>query len=320
MAERVDRLVKPSATDSIHAANSEQYKYNEILSTNRDILDALQNIMHQPHNSASSQNDKTAICISCKKSHSNTRPSGKLWPKILKIIAKNLCLGCFDRTKLSRSIPFQNDPLYNKPLKSATPYCRDCKTELDYHSRKHGFSKCKRCYSFSRQSKLNSVQIRSKRVDIDQISNDLHRSQAKAIGAEKIFELSSKLNYNPTRYRMIAKITNKIGYPTLEGLIDTGCNVEAMSLDACKKLHHNIKPSTSTAPSVEGRPIEVIGSIHTTLLIGKVSYESTFQVLRHIEDYDMMIGTRFLQSNDLMPKVVSLMRDALGFEHVKLGN
>ena len=66
--------------------------------------------------------------------------------------------------------------------------------------------------------------------------------------------------------------------------------------------------------------MNVVGSVKATLHVGNVPYTNTFPVLNKIADFDVMIGTRFMQSADLMTKVVDLMKDNLGAENVERTN
>ncbi len=84
-------------------------------------------------------------------------------------------------------------------------------------------------------------------------------------------------------------------------------------------LTHLIEASKDTVTLADKSRVPV-GRISTTLNIGNVPYKSTFLVLPEIDGYGMMVGTKFLQSNQLMGKVMKLMQDTLGAENVSRGN
>ena len=121
---------------------------------------------------------------------------------------------------------------------------------------------------------------------------------------------------------MKAKVFNSDKSKVVSGLIDTGCNTDALSLNACKHLgiENQIQPHHSLATGVDGHNLKVVGSVFATLNIGDVKYTNTFPVLEKIDSFDVMIGTRFMQSTDLMTKVVDLMKDSLGPNNVERVN
>ena len=159
-------------------------------------------------------------------------------------------------------------------------------------------------------------------VAIDQIENEVQRSQFLAIDVNAIRRVKKRNKFNPDRYRMKAKVFNSDKTRHLEGLLDTGCNTDAFSLEACKKLGiaDDIKRNESLATGVDGHNLKVIGSVQATVHVGDVPYTSTFPVLDKIEGFDVMIGTKFMQSVNLMTKVVDLMKDNLGADNVERTN
>jgi len=159
-------------------------------------------------------------------------------------------------------------------------------------------------------------------IAIDEIENEVQKSQFLAINVNAIRKVKKHNKFNPDRYRMKAKVFNSDKTRHLEGLLDTGCNTDAFSLDACKKLGiaENIKRKDSLASGVDGHNLKVIGSVKATVHVGDVPYTSTFPVLDKIEGFDVMIGTKFMQSVNLMTKVVDLMKDNLGCENVERTN
>ena len=129
--------------------------------------------------------------------------------------------------------------------------------------------------------------------------------------------------FDRKRYRMTVKVTNMYKNNPIRGLFDTGCNTEALSLSACTKLgisHMINRNIRSTARGVDDRDLGVIGEVKTTLHIGNIPYTHSFQVLKDISGYDMMIGTRFMLSNDLMETIYGATQAALGKDNVTQGN
>ena len=92
-------------------------------------------------------------------------------------------------------------------------------------------------------------------------------------------------------------------------------------MQACYNLGitHLIKPGNATVTLADKSKVSV-GRVTTTLNVGTVPYHSTFLVLPEIDEYDMMIGTKFLQANQMMGKIRKLMQDTLGAENVFSGN
>ena len=78
--------------------------------------------------------------------------------------------------------------------------------------------------------------------------------------------------------------------------------------------------SRSKARGVDDRDLGVIGEVEATLNVGDIPYRSKFQVLDVISGYDMMIGTRFMLSNDLMHKIFEAAQQTLGKNNVTRGN
>ena len=154
------------------------------------------------------------------------------------------------------------------------------------------------------------------------MENEIHRSQFLAIDVDSIGKVRKRSKFNPDRYRVKTKVFNRNRSKCLHALLDTGCNTDALSLDACKQLGiaNDIVPERSLATGVDGHNLNVVGSVKATFHVGNVPYTNTFPVLNKIADFDVMIGTRFMQSADLMTKVVDLMKDNLGAENVERTN
>ena len=108
----------------------------------------------------------------------------------------------------------------------------------------------------------------------------------------------------------------------LRGLIDTGANVDALSLAACRKLgiENQIVPINSSATGVDGRPVGTIGMVPATVNVGNIPYTAHFHVFNHIENFDSMIGTKFLLHSNLMQRIYCVMSQGLGDCHLSRGN
>ena len=163
--------------------------------------------------------------------------------------------------------------------------------------------------------------VNSCRVTLTDVENDIVRNTALAVQVDEIFELKGNSNYDPERYRLHVKVTDSDKTRSIRGLIDTGANNEALSLKACWDLGitDKIVNGTETVTLADKSKVTV-GRVTTTLNIGDVPYHSTFLVLPEIDGYGMMVGTKFLQSNQLMGKVMTLMQDTLGADNVAQGN
>jgi len=93
-------------------------------------------------------------------------------------------------------------------------------------------------------------------------------------------------------------------------------------MQACKDLGiaDKIEECTARISVADDRDVVVAGKVRAKINIGNVTYENEFLVLDEINDYGMMIGTRFMQSENLMSKIYDLMQSKLGAENVKRGN
>ena len=157
---------------------------------------------------------------------------------------------------------------------------------------------------------------------MNDITNNVIRTQAEAIGAQSIYEVTDD-RFDEKRYRMSVKVTNMYKNNPITGLLDTGCNTEALSESACNRLgitHLINRNVRSTARGVDDRDLGVVGEVKATLYIGDVPYKSSFQVLKDISGYDMMIGTRFMLSNNLMETIYGAAQKTLGKNNVFRGN
>ena len=121
---------------------------------------------------------------------------------------------------------------------------------------------------------------------------------------------------------MHAKVYNSDRSKSIRGLIDTGANTEALSAQACFDLGiaNKIEKCDETVKIADSSTVQPIGKVQATLHIGDVEYTNTFLVMPSIDGYSMMIGTRFLHSNQLMSKVYGIMEGALGQDNLAKGN
>ena len=160
-------------------------------------------------------------------------------------------------------------------------------------------------------------------IRLEDIDSGVIRTQAELVGAQSIYEVTDSSKYAPKRYRMSVRVTNKNRNNPINALIDTGCNTEVLSLAACTKLgisHLIDRRIRSSARGVDNRELGVVGEVKATLNVGDIPYTQTFQVLKNISGYDMMIGTRFMLSNSLMETIYGIAQKTLGKNNVSLGN
>ena len=108
----------------------------------------------------------------------------------------------------------------------------------------------------------------------------------------------------------------------ITGLFDTGCNLDVISRKACTELgiSHLIKPCKNTASVVDGAQVTITGTVYATVQIGHVPYTAEFSVIEHINGYDMMVGTKFMESSGLLNDIFSATQKKLGSENVTKGN
>jgi len=268
------------------------------------------------------QTDSRPKCTQCKKAFVNITRNGKPF---------EFCDPCF-RSK-RRSQPFQRNPIYNRPTvsKKVEGKCLDCNKDATRTRYGAILSRCHDCYQKfirNRPGPLNVhafdqvVSGQMEQVAIDEIENEVQKSQFLAINVDAIRRVKQRNKFNADRYRMKAKVFNSDKSKCLDALLDTGCNTDALSLDACKKLgiDSDIERKPSLATGVDGHNLSVVGAVKATVHVGNVPYTSTFPVLEKIDGFDVMIGTKFMQSASLMTKVVDLMKDNLGAENVERTN
>ena len=276
----------------------------------------------------------SATCGNCNKSHDSKRPNGTPW---------NYCQECYinvikrkpnQRLSYPRQ-PHQRQPIYNAPpvSRASSGKCRDCNRPASIGKYGNPMPRCRDCFSKYRSSQVPNGRINisayhdvinrdTEEIGIDQVENAITRSQILAINVDSIRKVNKLCAFNADRYRMRSKVFNADKTKVVNGLIDTGCNTDALSLDACKSLGiaHLIQSHTAPATGVDGHDLQVIGSVIATLNIGNVRYTNSFPVLDKIDGFEVMIGTRFMQSANLMTKVVDLMKDTLGPDNVEKVN
>ena len=121
------------------------------------------------------------------------------------------------------------------------------------------------------------------------------------------------------------KVQNRLGSRPISGLLDTGCNDDVLSLQACRMLgiDHLIKPESPYARSptvVDGSPVKVVGSVPVDILVGKTPYQATFTVLEKMPNNDILIGTKFLSSKGIFNKIYDLVGQHIGHHNIRKGN
>ena len=317
--EIVDRLNPQHrmSTSNRFAPLDEQVESQETLrEQHQAVITAIHGLANQM-NVKNSQNTQVISCKDCGKSHNRYRPDGKPWP---------YCETCFKKVIALRSPQKpafqQKTQFFAQPTVTAA-VCENCKAPVKSNRNGVPFRKCQTCYlkSVNRAGKVGDIKHFSQ-IRLDDITNNVIRTQAEAIGAQSIYEITDD-RFDEKRYRMSVKVTNMYKNNPITGLLDTGCNTEALSESACNRLgiKHLINRNVrSTARGVDDRDLGVIGEVKATLFIGDVPYTSSFQVLKDISGYDMMIGTRFMLSNNLMETIYGAAQKTLGKENVFRGN
>ena len=202
--------------------------------------------------------------------------------------------------------------------------CEVCKGPVQNGPKGFPWPKCQACHlkTTRKPGKVSDIKKFSE-IQIHDIDNSIIRTQAELVGATSIYEFAEGRNYDHKRYRMSVKVTDMHKNRPIKALLDTGCNTEVLSLQACTKLgiSHKINRNVrSSARGVDNRDLGVIGEVNTTLHVGDIPYTQTFQVLKNISGYDMMIGTRFMLSNDLMSTIYGAAQETLGKNNVSRGN
>jgi len=304
MVESVDRLVQLDSNEcssAIHELNYQPENNSKNHNENKEILSAIYGLQNQLN--ATQKN----ACVNCGKSHNNTRPSGTLWP---------YCQPCYEKVFTKRS---ENKKIFAQPRVSAA-VCEVCKGPVTNGPSGRPFKKCSNCFNRSKTKNFN-IKTYSE-VLLENVDNLLVRQAAEAVGADSICEVSDSNKFDPARYRIRVKVSNSKKNKSVKGLLDSGCNTEALSMAACRKLgiSHLIKPTKSSAKGVDDRKLPVVGEVDALLNIGNIAYKNTFQVLKNISGYDMMIGTRFMNSNSLMENIFKATENSLGQENVERGN
>ena len=162
----------------------------------------------------------------------------------------------------------------------------------------------------------------SRRIQVSEVDHDTFKKTAEVLNVSQIHEIKRRSHYDPRRYRMFIKVTSPNSNQRVKGLIDTGANIEVLSLDACRRLGiaHRIRKSYHNSTGVDGHQLGVIGEVHATIYVGDVPYTAQFQVLKHISSSDIMIGTRFLLQSNLMEKIYNVVGEGVGARHLSKGN
>ena len=121
---------------------------------------------------------------------------------------------------------------------------------------------------------------------------------------------------------MAAKVQNSAKTAAITALVDTGCNTEVISKDACRELGiaQEIQPRNSYATVVDGNKLNIIGAVSTKVWIGDVEYEGTFSVIDRMAGYDMMVGTSFMKKVGLLDDIFNVAANRLGATNVRKGN
>ena len=163
--------------------------------------------------------------------------------------------------------------------------------------------------------------VNSCRVSFNEVKGEMAKSAALAVDANEIFEVTKRNTFDPDRYRMHVKVSNQDNTKSTRALIDTGANNEVLSLQACYDLGitHLVQNDIEDIILADGSSA-CVGKVTTTLNIGNVPYTSNFLVMDRVDGYGMMVGTKFMQSRDLMEKMMTIFQESLGYNNVQRGN
>ena len=313
--EKIDRLnpqQRVPTSNRFAPLQEREVSFDDTRDQHRELLSAI----HGLSNQISSKPSTSLNCKDCGASHNRFRPDGKPYP---------YCEPCYQKVaslKAAKKSGSQvKSSFFPQPTVTAAT-CQTCNGPVNTNRKGVPFPKCQKCHlkSVNNAGRVGDIKHFSQ-IRLDDIENTTIRAQAELIGAQ-CCEVTAD-NFDQKRYRMTVKVTNMYKNNPIRGLFDTGCNTEALSLDACRKLgiaHLINRKVRSTARGVDNRDLGVVGEVSTTLHIGNIPYKHSFQVLKDISGYDMMIGTRFMLSNDLMDTIYGATQDALGKDNVYRGN
>ena len=232
----------------------------------------------------------------------------------------------FETYNQPRRMP--NPPRQNR---SSGPKCRDCENHTNWNRKDRQYFV--RCYSCFRKNNTNGQAATTEQQPRRSRSNNFGRDTRPSTyanaarrnsytGRRNINEFRNNQRYDPSCYRVAVRVKNRSKTAEITGLFDTGCNIDVVSRKACDELRisHLIKPCHSTATVVDGAPVTITGRVTATVHIGNVPYTSEFSVIEHISQYDMMVGTKFMETSGLLGDIFSATQNKLGADNVTRGN
>ena len=300
IVSRVDRLVQPSSNGAIPRFSDDRKR--------------------STHN----------ICSICKDEHSNVRDDGTAWPSC------ESCMYAFQpKTQNVEKFQTYNKPRqssnYQQPSRNTGRKCRDCDAGTEWNRRSSQyFVRCYDCFQkFKQGQRKDNFEQQPRRSTSNNFGRNM-RPTSYANAARKrsnfnrnnINEFRTNRPYDPKCYRVAVRVKNRSKTAEITGLFDTGCNLDVISRKACTELgiSHLIKPCRNTASVVDGAQVTITGTVYATVQIGNVPYTSEFSVIEHINGYDMMVGTKFMESSGLLNDIFSATQKKLGTENVTKGN
>ena len=273
------------------------------------------------------------ICQVCSTEHMHLRDNGQPWPS---------CESCMFSTKTAAdavkseiySSPRQapRNKVFRRAERQHIPTCRDCGVKSRWNPRSRNYyARCYQCFQKHRTTR-NSAPFKPAMTERTPSRTTFSKGSPRRSYADvtrerryptrSINKFRVPRHYDPSCYRLVVRVKNRAKTAEITGLFDTGCNVDLISRSACNELgiSHLIKPCHHSASVVDGAKVHITGKVYTTVHIGDIPYTKEFDVIENIKEYDMMVGTKFMERTGLLQDILSATQNKLGRENVIKGN
>ena len=210
----------------------------------------------------------------------------------------------------------------NPTLLSELPRpCNSCKQPVTKHRKGIPYPKCQPCYlksigksDISKSSKSKTSKSKAKKhkpsntksvsysggqksnCHPNHHSNGTHlNSSVQTPRVNSFCNFTARENPSQKNFQIPVNVTNSRKSKSIKGILDLSRSTDIISLRACEDL------GITHLLTKHNRPAgNYFGTIHAKLWINKVSYTSTFQVLKKSNSADIQIGSRFLRSDGFM--------------------